>query len=75
VELRVLDRGPGIAESLRPRLFEKFATTSALGRRSGFGLGLYLVRLVAQLHGGTAEALDRDGGGTVFRLRFGEEAP
>lgn len=68
--IRVEDRGPGIAQPVRDRMFEKFCTVAkgAGGAARGFGLGLYLVRLVAAAHGGTAAAADRDGGGTVATL-------
>lgn len=50
VELAVEDRGPGVAEPLRARLFERFFTTEAAER--GTGLGLAIVRSVAEAHGG-----------------------
>jgi two-component system sensor histidine kinase/response regulator len=66
----VADRGPGIPEALRDVLFQKYGSVEAragLARR-GNGLGLYLVRLTAEVHGGHVAALDRDGGGTIFRI-------
>ncbi len=68
--LEVADRGPGVAEELRDRLFHKFGSVEAKSRggRRGFGLGLYFVKLVATAHGGTVEAEARSGGGTVFRV-------
>jgi signal transduction histidine kinase len=48
LRIRVDDDGPGVAESLRPQLFEPFAT----GRADGTGLGLALAREVALAHGG-----------------------
>lgn len=53
VSIAVEDRGPGVPEALRPRLFDRFFTTDA-GER-GTGLGLAIVRSVATAHGGTAE--------------------
>ncbi len=38
------------------------------GLRTGVGLGLYMVKLVAEGHGGSVEVLDRVGGGALFRL-------
>lgn len=68
--LEVADRGPGVAEELRDRLFQKFGSVEAKARggRRGFGLGLYFVKLVATAHGGTVEAEARSGGGAVFRV-------
>jgi PAS domain S-box-containing protein len=49
VELRVRDEGPGVADEMLPRLFDRFA--SGAGRK-GTGLGLYIVRELARAHGG-----------------------
>jgi two-component system C4-dicarboxylate transport sensor histidine kinase DctB len=47
-ELRVSDNGPGVAASVRPKLFEPFVT----GKPSGVGIGLALSRKIARAHGG-----------------------
>lgn len=60
----VSDRGPGVPADLRPRIFEPFVS----GRTQGTGLGLAVVRRVAELHGGRAEVRDRPGGGAEFML-------
>jgi len=71
VEFEVGDRGPGIPAELKPTLFEKYGSIEAKkgGTRKGFGLGLYMVKLVADGHDGSAEVVDREGGGAVFRVR------
>ena len=76
VEVDVADRGPGIPAELKAGMFEKFGSVEAKkgGARKGFGLGLYLVKLVAEGHAGRAQVLDRDGGGAVFRVRLGTKA-
>jgi len=56
--LEVRDHGPGIPESLRPRLFGQFA----VGGPDGVGLGLWIVRQLAEAHGGRASAEARDPG-------------
>lgn len=68
----VADRGPGIPEPVAKRLFEKFGTEERAdgAPRRGFGLGLYMVRLTAQAHGGRVWAQARPGGGTVFHLEL-----
>jgi signal transduction histidine kinase len=66
VVVEVADRGPGIAPEVRERLFEPFVTT----KRTGTGLGLAIARRVVEAHGGELRALDREGGGTVFRMSF-----
>jgi signal transduction histidine kinase len=50
--LRVCDHGPGVAEAERARLFLPFQRASAAGGRAGAGLGLALVRQIAERHGG-----------------------
>ena len=73
VDIEVGDRGPGIPEEQKKGLFEKFGSVEQKqgGRRKGVGLGLYMVKLVAQGHGGSVSVEDRPGGGTVFRLTLG----
>jgi signal transduction histidine kinase len=56
--LEVRDHGPGIPESLRPRLFGQFA----VGGPDGVGLGLWIVRQLAEAHGGRVSAEARDPG-------------
>lgn len=66
----VVDAGPGIPEALRDRLFERGAHKSRASGRSasGMGLGLYIVRRVMELHGGSV-ALTRSGpDGATMRL-------
>jgi signal transduction histidine kinase len=68
--LRVSDTGPGIAPAERAGIFEMF-NQGAAGRRaggSGLGLGLYLVRRVAQVLGGTVRLAEADPGRTVFEV-------
>jgi two-component system sensor histidine kinase/response regulator len=76
VELEVADRGPGIPGNLKQSMFQKYGSIEAKkgGPRKGFGLGLYMVKLVADGHGGAAEVLDREGGGAVFRVLLNEAA-
>ncbi len=64
VVVEVRDRGPGLAPEVRARLFEPFVTT----KRNGTGIGLAIVRRIAEAHGGRVEAAPREGGGMVFRL-------
>jgi two-component system sensor histidine kinase CreC len=69
VELTVRDRGPGLPDYARARVFEKFFSLPrpATGKRST-GLGLAFVREVVQLHGGTARLANDPGGGAVATL-------
>ena len=69
--LRVRDDGPGIAEPLRSRLFERFARGDASRNRAAgsTGLGLAIVHAVVTAHGGTIE-VDGTPGATTFTVRL-----
>ena len=71
VVIRVCDRGPGIPDYARDRVFERFYSLPRPdgGHRSS-GLGLCFVAQVADLHGGSAALADRDGGGACATLRL-----
>ena len=66
--LEVADRGPGIPMGLEDRLFDKFYRLEAESPQTGVGLGLSLCRAIAQAHGGSMVAANRQGGGAVFTL-------
>jgi two-component system, OmpR family, sensor kinase len=67
--LEVSDRGPGVPEPLRARVFERFASGAGDGAGGrGSGLGLAIVKAVADAHGGRVELADADGGGARFTV-------
>jgi signal transduction histidine kinase len=69
VELRVCDRGPGVPEDLRERIFEPFFRLPGHAEREGgVGLGLALVKQIAERHGGRVRCETREGGGSCFVL-------
>ena len=69
--VRVNDRGPGVPPSLRDRIFEPFyRLPGASERNGGVGLGLALVKSIAERHGGTVRCEDRLGGGASFVIRL-----
>jgi signal transduction histidine kinase len=71
VVLRVCDRGPGVPEPLRERIFEPFyRLPGASEREGGVGLGLALVRSIAGRHQGSVHCEAREGGGACFVLRL-----
>ncbi len=66
LELEILDRGPGIPDAVRERLFHPFAS----GRVGGVGLGLALAQRILALHGGSIRIDARAGGGTRVVVDF-----
>lgn len=68
--LQVQNDGPPIPQALLGRLFESlFEQRQGRDDKPHFGLGLYIVRLVAEFHGGTAVAANRsDGSGAIFTI-------
>ncbi|SAL28890.1 ATPase [Caballeronia arvi] len=62
VALIVADRGHGISEATRRKLFDSFFTT----KPQGMGLGLSIARTIVESHGGTITSQSREGGGSVF---------
>jgi two-component system sensor histidine kinase MprB len=66
--LQVRDHGPGFAEEDRPLVFDRFYRSAAARSMPGAGLGLAIVREVAQAHGGTVEADNAPDGGAILRL-------
>jgi signal transduction histidine kinase len=70
-EIRVCDQGPGVPADLRERIFEPFfRLPGASEREGGVGLGLALVRSIAQRHGGTVHCEQGPDGGACFVLRL-----
>lgn len=67
VDIEVEDTGSGIAEEVRPRIFEPFFSTKPI--HHGNGLGLIIAKEVVERSGGTIEFASRAGEGTVFRIR------
>jgi two-component system OmpR family sensor kinase len=68
----VEDRGPGVPDELRTRIFEPFARGRATDRTagSGLGVGLAICRRIADGHGGSIGVEDRHGGGARFVVRL-----
>jgi heavy metal sensor kinase len=66
VSLHVRDDGPGFPDAFRSRAFERFARADGARGRAGAGLGLAIVRTIAEAHGGTAHAVNGDGGADVW---------
>ena len=68
-QVRVCDRGPGVPELLRERIFEPFYRLPGHAEKAGgVGLGLSLVKQIAERHGGSVRCESREGGGSCFVL-------
>ena len=71
VLVRVCDRGPGVPPAYRERIFEAFFRLPGHAEREGgVGLGLSLVRQIAERHGGRVRCEPRAGGGSCFVLEL-----
>ncbi|NMO22792.1 GAF domain-containing sensor histidine kinase [Pyxidicoccus fallax] len=73
----VEDRGPGVPDAFRSRIFQKFAQAdgSDTRKRSGTGLGLSIARALVERQGGTLDFTCAPGGGTVFWFELPERPP
>jgi signal transduction histidine kinase len=71
--VEVADDGPGIPESMRTQIFDRFVRSEGpadTANGGGTGLGLAIVSAVAASHGGSVEALEADSGGALFRAHI-----
>ncbi|MFI6525376.1 ATP-binding protein [Streptomyces uncialis] len=68
VELRVVDRGPGVPDDAKDRIFEPFQRYGDAPRGAGVGLGLAVARGFAEAMSGTLAAEDTPGGGLTMVL-------
>jgi len=78
VTIEVLDRGRGLGDVRPDRVFERFFRADesrTAGGGGGTGLGLAIVRTIAEVHGGRVEARNRDGGGARFTLSLPRPHP
>lgn len=71
VDIRVCDRGPGVPQDQREKIFEPFYRMPGHAEREGgVGLGLSLVKQIAQRHQGTVFCEPNPGGGSCFVIRL-----
>lgn len=71
LDVRVLDRGPGVPPAERERIFEPFYRLPGHAEQAGgVGLGLSLVRQIARHHGGEVRCEAREGGGSGFVIEL-----
>lgn len=70
VRFEALDRGPGFASGEEARAFESFYRGDRTSEKPGLGLGLSLVKRIAEAHGGLAYARNREGSGAVVGIEL-----
>ncbi|MFH9003376.1 ATP-binding protein [Streptomyces afghaniensis] len=75
VEVRVVDRGPGVPDEAKDRIFEPFQRHGDAPRGAGVGLGLAVARGFAEAMGGTLDAEDTPGGGLTMVLTLRAAGP
>jgi signal transduction histidine kinase len=68
VTLSVRDHGPGIPTDVQKKLFHAFARGNRDDAPAGLGLGLVLVKALAEAHGGRVNCTDAPGGGALFKV-------
>ena len=66
--IHVCDTGPGIPEEEQPRVFQRFYRGTEHAEEEGVGIGLYLVRRIAEGQGGYVKVSSQIGGGSTFSL-------
>ncbi len=66
--VHIMDRGPGISDENKCNVFEPYFRSGHQPSSVHVGLGLGIVRTITQLHGGSVELQDRDGGGLVVAV-------
>lgn len=70
VELSVSDQGPGVPPEHQQRIFQPFERAEPETVKAGLGLGLYIVRQIVEMHGGTIHVETASGGGARFVVRL-----
>jgi signal transduction histidine kinase len=73
--LSVIDHGSGIMAEDRERAFQRFQRATSTRQHGGFGLGLWVTRLIAEAHGGSVVASETEGGGATLSVRLPVAGP
>ncbi len=73
LQLLVSDQGPGLSPQVAQRIFELHERGERTDQTRGFGLGLWVARRIAQMHGGDVQVMASERGGTCFILTLPRE--
>jgi two-component system, OmpR family, sensor kinase len=73
LELWVRDTGPGVPDTDKDRIFDRFVRGADAATDDGFGLGLSIVSAIARAHGGSVRVEDAPGGGARFVLSLPQD--
>jgi signal transduction histidine kinase len=68
VVLSISDRGPGIPPEERGKLFKRYSQAASAARKDGSGLGLFIVKMITEAHGGRVSVECPSDGGSVFKV-------
>jgi signal transduction histidine kinase len=68
VMVKVADNGPGISPDMLPHIFQRYFTGHPTRQKIGSGLGLFICRMIVELHGGTITVSSQPGEGTSYTL-------
>lgn len=70
VVVQVKDTGTGIPQDELPLLFSEFRRLKGSGKVEGTGLGLFIVKMIVEAHGGNVDAVSKEGRGSTFAIRL-----
>ncbi len=70
MEIRFSDNGPGIPPEVQAHLFDRYSACKESRLKVSSGLGLYICKMITELHGGTIDVQSETGRGTTFVLRL-----
>ncbi len=70
VEIRVADNGPGMNPEILPHIFQRYYAGHPTRQKIGSGLGLFICRMIVELHGGSIAADSEPGQGTTYTIRL-----
>lgn len=68
IRFDIRDNGPGLSEAMQTRLFERYNSASRLTQHIGSGLGLFICKMIVELHQGSITVESKRNEGTTFHI-------